>query len=881
LDRKLVLIDGHSLVHRGYHALPPLSTSSGQPTNAVYGFVQMILPLLEAEQPDQVLVAFDPPGDTFRTQMDANYKANRAEMEPELASQMGLARELVGALGLASLEVPGYEADDVIGTVATQAAARGDEVLIVSGDRDLVQLVGPLVRVLATIKGVKETKTYDEASVMEEYGVRPEQLVDVKALAGDASDNIPGVPGIGPVGAAGLIQEFGDLETLFSHLDEVKRESLRRRLDEHRELARLSKELGRICRDVPLPEAEPDLAWQAPRAREARKLFARLEFGGLLERTGRWGSDWEGELRLAGDDDLSDLCRRAREVGHLTLVPAASGDGREAALALSTGPALALLWPLPQRDGGEPGGLFGPEPPASLPACLAEALADENLPKWGCRLKEAARRLRVAGAHLAGCDFDAEIADYLLNPSRPEHGVLFLAARELGWWVSADAETPEVAAGHLRPGVEALALERVQGAMAADLRAAGLEPIFRGVEMPLVEVLADMEERGITVDVARLRELGEQLSVALAGIAARAYELAGQQFNLDSPKQIGEVLFGVLQLPKGKKTKTGWSTSAEVLEELAAEHEIAAKILEHRELAKLRSTYTEALLREADPQTHRIHTTFEQAVTATGRLSSRNPNLQNIPVRTELGREIRACVVAGPGMVLIKADYSQIELRLLAHFCHDANLLAAFQAGEDVHRRTAALIFDVAPAAVTPDMRRVAKTVNFAVLYGMGSTALAQQLGVKRAEAQQFIEDYFARLSSVREYLESVVAAARQEGHVTTLLGRRRPMPELHSPDRQVQAYAERAAANTPLQGSAADIVKVAMVRLSNLLREQFPQAALLLQVHDELVLEAPREQAAAVAALVKQVMEGVTVLAVPLVVEVAWGDNWRDLQPG
>jgi len=383
------------------------------------------------------------------------------------------------------------------------------------------------------------------------------------------------------------------------------------------------------------------------------------------------------------------------------------------------------------------------------------------------------------------------------------------------------------------------------------------------------------------VDEERLRELGEQLSVALAGIAARAYELAGQQFNLDSPKQIGEVLFGVLQLPKGKKTKTGWSTSAEVLEELAAEHEIAAKILEHRELAKLRSTYTEALLREADPQTHRIHTTFEQAVTATGRLSSRNPNLQNIPVRTELGREIRACVVAGPGMVLIKADYSQIELRLLAHFCHDANLLAAFQAGEDVHRRTAALIFDVAPAAVTPDMRRVAKTVNFAVLYGMGSTALAQQLGVKRAEAQQFIEDYFARLSSVREYLESVVAAARREGYVTTLLGRRRPMPELHSPDRQVQAYAERAAANTPLQGSAADIVKVAMVRLSNLLREQFPQAALLLQVHDELVLEAPCEQAAAVAALVKQVMEGVTVLAVPLVVEVAWGDNWRDLRPG
>ncbi|NPV47821.1 MAG: DNA polymerase I [Armatimonadetes bacterium] len=881
MAKKLVLIDGHSLIHRGYHALPPLSTSHGQPTNAVYGFVQMILPLLEAEKPDQVLVAFDPPGPTFRSEMDASYKANRAEMEPELASQMELTRELVEALGLARLEVAGYEADDVIGTVARQAAERGDEVLIVSGDRDLVQLVGPRVRVLATLRGVKETKTYDEASVREEYGVGPEQLADVKALAGDPSDNIPGVPGIGPVGAANLIREFGDLETVLAHLDGIKRESLRERLREHQELARLSKELARIRCDVPLPDPDPDLSWRQPQVREARRLFARLEFGNLLERTAAWGSAWDGELEVATEAELAALCARARDNGHLGLAPAATEDGEQQALALSAGPGRVLFWELKGGDGGDMGGLFAASSAPGLPECLKQALADGALPKWGLKLKDVSRMLRPCGVRLAGYELDAEVADYLLNPSRSDHSVMLLAARELGWWVGSDAEQKSGRpAWQVRPAVELLALEEVEQALRAELRQADLDRIFREVEMPLVGVLADMEERGITVDVAKLEALGQQVSASLAEIASRVYELAGQEFNLDSPKQIGEVLFGVLKLPKGKRTKTGWSTNADVLEELAVEHEIAARILEHRELAKLRSTYVEGLLRAADPETHRIHTTLEQTVTATGRLSSRNPNLQNIPIRTELGREIRSCFVAAPGMMLVKADYSQIEFRLLAHFCRDENLLQAFHSGEDVHRRTAALIFDVAPGDVTPDMRRVAKTVNFAVLYGMGSTALAQQLGIKRTEAQRFIEDYFARLSSVREYLDSVVAAAKADGYVTTLLGRRRPLPELHSPDRQVQAYAERAAANTPLQGSAADIVKVAMVRVSNLLQQHYPEAALLLQVHDELVLEAPRDQAVAVGKLVGSTMESVTELAVPLVADVAWGENWRDMQP-
>ncbi|MGE5532312.1 MAG: DNA polymerase I [Bacteroidota bacterium] len=878
MSSKIILIDGNSLVHRAYHALPPLSNAEGQPTNAVYGFVQMILPLLEQEQPEQVIVAFDPKGPTFRHELDSAYKGTRTEMDVELATQMALAREAADALGLGIVEVPGFEADDVIGTLTDRAHAEGREVLIVSGDRDLVQLVRPGVTVMATIKGMKDVKLYDEEAVREQYALRPEQIVDMKALSGDTTDNIPGISGIGPVGAAKLLAEYGTVEGIYDHLGEIKGEGLRKKLENGRELANLGKILARIERKVPLEVTEEQLAWHGPKRMAARRLFAKLEFGNLLERTGHWGADWDGEIKIADLPALEALCAKAREAGHLTLLPLQGPKG-QTGLALTADANEAYLWLLPEEDISV-GGLFA-EATGELPDCLAQALSDETLPKWGARLKEAAKLLRQHDVHFAGYQFDAEIADYLLAPQRSDHSIMLMAARELGWWVpAADKDLPiDLPGWQVRPAVEAMAIERLRDKSIEELGRHELAGVFSDVEMPLEAVLASMEERGIAIDVERLTELGGSLTTELANLVREVHVLAGCEFNLESPKQVGEVLFGQLCLAKGKKTKTGWSTSADVLDELAEEHEVVAKILAYRELSKLKSTYVDSLLREIDARTGRIHTTFEQTVTATGRLSSRAPNLQNIPIKTEAGRQIRSCLIAPAGRVLIKADYSQIELRLLAHFCGDENLVTAFRQAEDIHRRTASMIYGCAPVDVTSDMRRVAKTVNFAVLYGMGATALSKSLGIPRAEAQQFIESYFTALSSVKAFMDGTIAQAKEQGYVTTYLGRRRPMPELNSPDRAVAAYAERAAANTPLQGSAADIVKVAMVRLSKLMAEQFPEAGMLLQVHDELVVEAPEGQAQAVADLMRDVMENVVELRVPLVVDIAAGCNWRDVE--
>ena len=855
----------------------------------------MVLPLLESERPERVLVAFDPPGKTFRHEMDDQYKAHRVEMADELAAQMGLAREMADALGLARLEMPGFEADDVIGTMAVRAQEQGQEVLIVSSDRDMVQLIRPGIKVLASIKGMKDTKLYDEEAVREQYGIGPEQIPDMKALSGDPSDNIPGIAGIGPVGAAKLLQEFGSLQGIYDGLERVKQESLRRKLTDGKELAMLGRQLARIDTKVPIELTLEELKWPGPRAMEARRLFARLEFGNLLERTGHWGADWQGTIHMAEADDLVALCERARQVGHLTVAPLLGTKGG-AGLALTAEADEVWVWLMPEVDSG--GGMQSPPlrggkkakaPTASLfdeeepelPECLAEVLGDAAVAKRGSRLKEAARLLLRFGVTLRGYAFDAEVADYLIAPQRPDHSIMLMAAGELGWWVpDKDADLPgDLPVWQVKPAVETMAVERLQEAVRRQLAQLELLDIFDNVEMPLASVLAEMEARGIAVDVAQLQELGETLTTQIEALVDEVYTLSGCEFNLDSPKQVGEVLFGNLCLAKGKKTKTGWSTSAAVLEELAEENVVVAKILEYRELSKLRSTYVDALLRELDPISKRIHTTFEQTVAATGRLSSRGPNLQNIPIKTETGRLIRGCFVAPPGKLLIKADYSQIELRLLAHFCGDENLVTAFREAEDIHRRTASMIYGCLPENVTSDMRRVAKTVNFAVLYGMGALALSKSLGISRNEAQQFIDQYFAALSSVKEFMDGTVARAKTEGYVSTILGRRRPMPDLHSPDRQVAAYAERAAANTPLQGSAADIVKVAMVRLANLLPEQFPEAGMLLQVHDELVLEAPDDQAQAVAALVREVMENVVELNVPLTVEVAIGQNWRDVE--
>ncbi|NLO73583.1 MAG: DNA polymerase I [candidate division WS1 bacterium] len=869
---RLLLVDGNSLLHRAFHALPPLMTSDGRPTNAIYGLAQMLVSLLEQHPPQAALVAFDAPGPTLRHQEFAEYKATRKPAPEDLAPQFSMARELVSALGLAQAELSGWEADDLISSVAQQAEGEGYEVIIVTGDRDLVQLVTGHTDVLATIRGVADTRLYDLEQVREEYGLEPGQIADLKALAGDSSDNIPGVPGIGPKTATALLQQFNSVENVLEHLEEIESARVRGLLAKHREQALLSKRLASLAGgEAPLKFDPEGLRWQGYEKGKLRELLLDLEFSRLLHRLesrteADTGTDDHESVPGPPTVPLEEVVALARRSGHLYL----AGEWEKGALvglALSSGEQMTYAFLGAAHR--EPA-LFSD--PGGVPEQLSMVLGDAGLGKAGSDLKNLDRRLREQGAVLRGYRFDVTLADYVLASHRKDHTPDKLAAEYLG--------------EHLPPAVtarrslhEVALLPRLETALRQRLRDLGQEWLLDEIEVPLATVLAEMEAVGIAVDAEALQRLDQHFGEELERLLERMTELAGESFNPDSPQQVGQVLFERLKLPGGKRTKTGWATGAAVLETLAPEYEIIRLILQNREFGKLRSTYVKGLLAEIDPRTGRVHTTFEQAVTATGRLSSRSPNLQNIPIRTELGREIRACFVAGgPEQVLLAADYSQIELRLLAHFSKVPSLVEAFQAGQDIHARTAALIFGVTPEAVEPEQRRIAKTVNYAVVYGMGSQALAQQIGVSRAEASDFINHYFERLSGVKEYLDQVVASAREQGYVQTICGRRRYLPELHSSNTGVRSYAERAAANTPLQGSAADLMKMAMVRLAKALPGVSARARLLLQVHDELVLEVPREELAAVAALVKEIMQSAWNLDIPLEVEAKAGDNWRDL---
>ncbi len=872
MGKKLLLIDGNSLLHRAFHALPEsLTTSSGQPTNAVYGLAQMLLLLLEQHAPDAVLVAFDAPGPTFRHEQFADYKANRPPMDEALASQVELAHELVEALGLPQTELPNYEADDIIGTMARRGAAADHEVVIVTGDRDMLQLVDDDIKVLATLRGLTNTRLYDAKQVAEEYGINPDQMTDYKALAGDSSDNIPGVPGVGPKTAATLLAQFPHVEELLERLAEVDSEKLSAKLADNRDIIRLSKTLATIATDSPVEAELADIAWEGYRGNKLRALFGRLEFTTLLARLPAQAqpSEEEATRQVARDKVVAGIQAAAR-----CNVAAAWAGGALAGLALAAeevGVAYIHLAPPPAEGNSE--GLFGGETDTALPEAVAQVLEAANIGKRGSNLKNLAAALDNYDIRLSGCEWDPAVADYLIAPQR-DHSIDVLA----GCYLHQALPPPEQA--EQRACREALLIPALRTELDARLNSLKLMPLLERVEMPLVEILRDMERAGIAVDSTQLKQLGEQMAADQEKLAQRIHELAGCEFNINSPQQLGQILFEKLELPGGRRTKTGWSTAAAILDDLAEDHEIVGAVLEYRQLAKLCSTYVKGLLEQLDAETGRVHTTFEQTVTATGRLSSRNPNLQNIPKRTEPGRAIRACFVAGaPDMVLLCADYSQIELRILAHFSGDKNLVDAFAEGEDIHRRTAAVIFDLPIEQVTARMRGAAKTVNYAVIYGMGGSALAAQLDTSRKEADKFIEDYFRQLPGVQQYMKQIVEQARQDGYVETICGRRRPMPELRSNNRPVRAYAERAAANTPLQGSAADIIKIAMVDIAPRLAHVSSTARMLLQVHDELVFEVANEDVEALAKLVKAIMESAWELAVPLSVDIQTGSNWRDLR--
>ncbi len=871
MANKLLLIDGNSLLHRAFHALPDsLSTSSGQPTNAIYGLAQMLLPLLEEKSPDAALVAFDAPGKTFRDELFEDYKAGRPPTDETLIAQFDLAHELIDALGMTQTEIAGYEADDIIGTVAEKAGAAGYEVLIITGDRDMLQLIDDQISVLATIRGFSEMRLYESDKVYDEYGVWPNQIADYKALVGDSSDNIPGVAGVGPKTAAQLLAQFPHVEELLERLDEVDSKKLMATLKESSDNIKLSKKLATIALDSPLKLGIDDLAWEGIQPDQLRQLFARLEFSRLMDRLPAQSTDEGGQPAPA---DLDEVVQAVKTAGYCNLAGAWAED-KLRGLALGTdevGPAYLPLTPASQQDSD--GGLFGEARHAPVPPAVAELLEDPEIGKRGCNLKQIATGLDSYGIRLAGCQWDGALADYLIAPQRDQNADALAAC-----YLQEALPPPERLAE--RACQLAIMTPRLRSVLDDELEQLDLMPLFERVEMPQIEILRDMERAGIALDCERLAQLGEQIQANQEKLGKHIYELAGEQFNINSPQQLGEILFEKLELPEGRRTKTGWATAADVLEELREHHEIAGLVLEYRQLGKLYSTYIKALLEQVSPETGRVHTTFVQTTTATGRLSSRNPNLQNIPKRTELGRSVRACFIAGtPETVLLCADYSQIELRILAHLSGDENLVSAFVAGQDIHKRTAAALFDVPLDEVNRKQRSAAKTVNYAVIYGMGSQALATQLDISREEADKFIEDYFAQLPGVQQYMDQIVRQAYEDGYVQTICGRRRPVPELNSNNRRVQAYGERAAANAPIQGSAADIIKIAMADIALRLPQASTDARMLLQVHDELVFEVPAEDVAKVSKLTKQMMEEAWELSVPLSVDMKAGRNWRDLE--
>jgi DNA polymerase-1 len=887
--QRLVLIDGNSLIHRAYHAIPNLTTSSGRPVGAVYGFAQTVLKLLAENPPDFAAVAFDPPGRTFRHDIFPAYKANRPPTPPDLAEQFGLARRLTEVCRLPGVETPGFEADDVIGALAVRAAEAGLEVLIVTIDRDCLQLVGDHVKVLSPSRGPLDAVLFDADEVKRTYGYTPSQVTDAKSLIGDPSDNIPGVPHIGKKTAATLLERHGSVEEILRHSEDVPNRAAREYVQAHPQAVLAAKGLATIRIDAPVDVALDELKWPGFDVDALRELLTSLEFRSLLERLpapAATEAPTACEVLQSAAEVMAwcEQLERKQEIGICTLM---GRDGlRGLALSAGDGPARFLPGDLFALPSTEARGLFDSADPAPDPQAvsvsreaLGRLLADAAVAKQGGGLKAQAALLHEMGLDLAGFGFDPELASYVLEPQRRDHAIPVIAPELLGRGVPPllrDREPqPEAACEWASAALE------LRAPMRRALEQAGLLRLLDEVETPLTPILLAMERAGVAVDAARLRDLSTQMSARLSELVAGIHEHAGGPFNIDSPKQLADVLFTRLGLPAQKRTKTGPSTDAEVLEKLEDKHPIIALIGEYRQFAKLKSTYVDALIELARRAGGRVHTTLEQTVAATGRLSSRDPNLQNIPIRTDWGARIRSCFIAGsPDLCLMSADYSQIELRLLAHFSQDPNLLEAFRAAEDIHTRTASEVFEVPPEQVTGEMRRQAKTVNFAVLYGMGPASLAREIGVSREEAARFIGNYFAKLPGVERYLTQTLEHARAEGYTTTLLGRRRAFPELHSSSARDRAYAERAAVNSPLQGSAADIVKVAMVRLDERLRTQAARARMLLQVHDELLLEVPHEELDAVSRWVKEVMEGACELQVPLVVDVSVGENWRDLKP-
>jgi DNA polymerase I len=891
----LTLIDGSGFIFRAFHAIPHLSTTKGVPTNAVYGFTTMLLKALREHAPTHAALVFDKSRRSFRTELDPQYKANRPDAPEDLARQFPLVRDVARALDVPVIEEEGVEADDVIATLARRARADGFEVVIVTGDKDFAQLVGDGIELYDPMAEAAGRGGWTRsADVEKKMGVPPAQVVEVMALTGDKIDNVPGVPGVGEVTAAALVRHFGTVEAMLARPGEIPvavprgGEKLREKIVANADRIRLNRTLVALKEDVALAERPADLSRRPVDAERARALFTELEFGRLLRELPAPApreSTVTAEI-VTSRAALDAAVAEARRTGQVGLRAAFSSPApRTIAPAGIAFAAAGRAWyvPIHHRYLGAPAQLRADE----VAAGLGPLLTDPAVAVHTHDLKSEIHALRHLGLVLPDRGLDTELASRLLLPSRREHSLPDVARERIALEVApsratsgrggGDPATFPVEETAAQAGAAAAVLPGLAAALQVALDAEDLGRLHAEVERPLVPVLAGMEQVGIAVDSAAMGAMSAEFGAAMQGLEARIHEAAGRAFHIASTRELAQVLFVDLGLPVVKRLKTGPSTDQDVLEKLAEDHPLPRLVLEHRSLSKLKGTYVDALPALVDPADGRLHTTYNQAGAATGRLSSQDPNLQNIPVRTDLARRIRAAFVAPPGRLLVSADYSQIELRILAHYAEDASLLDSFQRGEDVHTRTAAETFGVVPGEVTPDQRRVAKVLNFGIAYGLSAFGLAQRLDLPPAEAQVIIDRYFARYAGVKRWLDATVAQARETGAVRTLWGRRRELPEIRARNPGLRQAAERMAVNTPIQGTAADIIKLAMLRVDRALAAEGLDARMLLQVHDELVLEVAAGQVAAAEMLVRRAMEGAAELKVPLDVEVGHGHSWAE----
>jgi len=869
---KLLLLDGNSLAYRAFFALPLLTNDSGIHTNAVYGFTTMLQKILEEEKPTKMLVAFDAGKTTFRHSTYGEYKGGRQKTPPELSEQFPYLRKLLDAYCIKQYELEMYEADDIIGTLSKQAEEQKLQVIVVSGDKDLTQLASDNTTVYITRKGMTDIEKYTPDHIQEKYGLTPEQIIDMKGLMGDASDNIPGVPGVGEKTAIKLLKQYPTIEELYENVEQVSGAKLKEKLTTNEEQAKMSKQLATIDRQSPITITLDELVYDGPNVDELFSLWQDLSFKSLIEK-----SEFQSEATTTKEltfsilEDVSAEQLQDAMAVHIELADEHYHTCDRFGIALVDDKQAYYI----------------PYDKAMASISLKEWLEDASKQKYMVDSKAAQAALLRDGIKLAGVEFDMLLAAYIVNPAIPSDDVATIS-KEFGYTdVLSNDNVYGKGAKKATPAIEAVAEHACRKANAVFSLQPKLEQLLREneqfelykqLELPLAAILSEMESEGITVDRERLVEMGHDLTTKLKTIEEDIYSIAGQAFNINSPKQLGVILFEKLGLPVIKKTKTGYSTAADVLEKLEPEHEIIRHILQYRQLGKLQSTYIEGLLKEIHEEDQKIHTRFQQALTSTGRLSSTDPNLQNIPVRLEEGRKIRqAFVPSNPEWLLFAADYSQIELRVLAHMCGDENLINAFQNGLDIHTNTAMNVFHVAEEEVTSDMRRAAKAVNFGIVYGISDYGLSQNLDITRKEAADFIERYFASFPGVQDYMKNIVEEAKQQGYVTTMLNRRRYLPDLKSSNFNLRSFAERTAMNTPIQGSAADIIKKAMIDMAAALKEQNLQTKMLLQVHDELIFEAPKEEIAILEKLVPEVMGKAFELNVPLRADFAFGPTWYD----